>query len=145
MQELPHRYEARAASGPDGDVRVSSGSLPGVLTQPPPEFGGPGDRWSPEALFMASVADCFVLTFRAVARASKLEWRALQCTAEGVLDRDSAGMRFTALQVRAELTIADATKQERALRLLEKAEHGCLITNSIAAPVQLETKVEIAS
>lgn len=145
MKDLPHRYEACAAAKPESDVRLTSAALPAVFTQPPPEFGGPGDRWSPEALFVASVADCFVLTFRALARNSKLEWRALECTAQGVLDRDEKGMRFTELHIRAELTIADAGKRERALRLLEKAEHGCLITNSVTALVHLETKVDVVS
>jgi hypothetical protein len=36
---------------------------------------------------MASVIDCFALTFRAIARASKFKWTRLDCRAEGTLDR----------------------------------------------------------
>ena len=38
-------------------------------------------------LLIAAVADCFILTFRAVARASRFEWISLGCTVDGVLDR----------------------------------------------------------
>jgi organic hydroperoxide reductase OsmC/OhrA len=55
---------------PAGDVTVCSARLPDLAIAPPAEFEGPGDRWSPETLLCASVANCFILTFRAYARAS---------------------------------------------------------------------------
>jgi hypothetical protein len=36
---------------------------------------------------VAAVADCFALTFRAVAKASQLQWTKLLCDADGTLDR----------------------------------------------------------
>jgi hypothetical protein len=33
----------------------------------PREFDGRGNQWSPESLLAAALADCFVLSFRAVA------------------------------------------------------------------------------
>ena len=43
------------------------------------EFGGPGDLWSPETMLAGAVAGCFILTFRAAARASSasIPWRKL--------------------------------------------------------------------
>jgi organic hydroperoxide reductase OsmC/OhrA len=31
------------------------------------QLGGPGGQWSPETLLVAAAAECFILTFRAVA------------------------------------------------------------------------------
>ena len=43
----------------------------------PVEFDGPGDRWSPETLLIAAIADCFILTFRAIACATRMDWQGL--------------------------------------------------------------------
>lgn len=141
MIDLPHRYSARAEAGTEGEIRIGSPKLTELVTAAPAEFGGPGDRWSPETLLVASVADCFVLTFRAVAKASKLEWRELRCDVEGVLDKAEGGMRFTAFHVRAVLHVPPGSDEKRARRVLEKAERGCLITNSLVAESQLAAEV----
>ena len=88
MQELPHRYNVGAAAGPEGPVELSSPGVPDLASAPPAEFGGPGDKWSPETLLVAAVADCFILTFKAIARASRFDWSNLSCQVEGVLDRE---------------------------------------------------------
>jgi organic hydroperoxide reductase OsmC/OhrA len=65
MKSFPHIYNVTASAMPDGDVELTADRLPFLLSAPPAEFGGPGDRWSPETLLAAAVGDCFVLTFRA--------------------------------------------------------------------------------
>ena len=87
MKNLPHRYKVEASANSQGSVAIASSGLETLSTAPPPQYGGPGDRWSPETLLVASVVDCFVLTFRAIARASSLVWVALRCEGEGELDR----------------------------------------------------------
>jgi len=143
VTDFPHHYRVRASGGATGDVELASEGLPSLTTAPPEQFGGPGDRWSPETLLVGAVADCFVLTFRAVARASKIEWSELDCDVEGVLDKAEGGTRFTELRVRASLQVPAGTDEERARRALEKAERGCLVTRSLLAESQLEAEVEI--
>lgn len=55
-------------------VPVTSTGLPDLETARPPEFDGPGGVWSPEALLVASNANCFILAFRGVSKAAKFEW-----------------------------------------------------------------------
>ena len=145
MVPFPHRYEASAAAAPEGQVTLTSGSLVPLTTASPAEFGGPGDRWSPETLLVGAVADCFVLTFRAVARASNLSWTSLACEAEGTLDRIERATQFTNFTVRARLVVPEGTDTALAERLLHKAETACLITNSLKASSHLEASVEIDS
>ena len=145
MQDLPHQYRVSAAAEVDGNVILKAENLPQLVSAPPAQFGGPGDQWSPEHLLVASVADCFILTFRAVAQASKLEWRNLEAAAEGVLERVDRVTRFTAITVCATLAVPAGTDVDKARRLLEKAEKGCLITNSLAVDVHLDTEVTVAN
>ena len=141
MHPYPHRYLSTARAGVDGEVELGSAGLANIASLAPVEFGGPGTRWSPETLLVAAVADCFVLSFRAVARASKLPWTHLECSTEGVLDRIEGVTRFTEMRTQATLTVPAGTDEALARRLLEKAEKVCLISNSLLASKHLETTV----
>ena len=145
MQDFPHRYTATALAKTDGEVTLESPRLSAIASAAPTEFGGPGNRWSPETLLVAAHADCFVLGFRAVAQASKLAWLSLRCEVEGTLDRVERVTQFTAFTVRASLTRPAGSDVERARSLLEKAEKVCLIANSLKAKATLEATVEVAS
>ena len=143
MTDFPHRYSVAAVAAAEDDVALESQGIPSLHSAPPAQFGGPGDRWSPETLLVAAVADCFVLTFRAVARASKLPWDSLRCEVEGTLDRVERVTQFTAFGLRASLRVPAGTDEEKATRLLARAEQSCLITNSLKADFHLETQVEV--
>lgn len=141
MQDYPHRYRVSASAGPAGDVTVASDGLPTLVSGPPIQFGGRGDQWSPETFLVAAIADCFILTFRAVARAAKFDWRGLDARIDGTLDRVDRVSRFTDYELHATLTVPAGTDQAKARTLLEKAEHGCLISSSLNAKVRLVTTI----
>lgn len=142
MQDFPHEYSAAALADEEGEVELESERLASLASAPPSEFGGPGDRWSPETLLVAAVADCFVLTFRAIARASKLPWVSIKCEVAGTLDRVERVTQFTEFQVRASLRVPAGTNEERAQRLLARAEETCLVTNSLKAKSHLSATIE---
>jgi len=141
MQDFPHHYAVTAAGTVDGDIELGAPRLATMRSASPAEFGGPGDRWSPETLLVGAVADCFDLTFRAVARASRLSWTSVRCEVDGTLDRIDRTTQFTALDIRARLDVPAGTDVDQARRVLEKAEHNCLISNSLKAAIHLETEV----
>jgi peroxiredoxin-like protein len=141
MHDYPHHYKVAAAAEPDGDVSLTGDGLESIPSAPPLQFGGPGDKWSPETLLVASVADCLILTFRAIARASKHSWISLKCEVEGTLQRRDGKTRFTDFVVHATLVVPQDTNEARAQRLLEKAEESCLITNSLSSATHLEATV----
>ena len=145
MQGFPHIYITESNGGSEGSTEVSARGLPSLACSAPAEFGGPGDQWSPETLLVASVANCFLLSFRAIANASKLDWDSLSCEVEGTLDRIDRATQFTEFKVNAELVIPAGTDQDKALRLLDKAEQTCLITNSLKAESHLTCNVIIAA
>ena len=145
MHEFPHHYKVEASAGPDGEATLSGDRLDAIPFASPVAFGGPGDRWSPETLLVAAVAGCFILSFRAIARASKLSWVSLKCEVDGTLERVEGAMKFTKFVVHATLDVPQETNEERAHRLLEKAEKSCLVTNSLSGETQLDAKVQKAS
>jgi peroxiredoxin-like protein len=144
MHPYPHHYTVRAQADATGDVALAAEGLPTLQTAPPAEFDGPGDRWSPETLLCAAVVDCFVLSFRSVARASRLEWHSLEASVEGKLDRVEGKSRFTEIVVQATLRVPAGTDEERAKKLMEKAEQVCLISNSLVAQRRVNPTVVVA-
>jgi organic hydroperoxide reductase OsmC/OhrA len=141
MHPYPHVYRVAAAGSPAGSVTVSSPQLPDMETAPPPEFDGPGGIWSPEGLLCAAVADCYILTFRAVSRGALLPWLKLECRVEGTLERVDGKAQFTRFANFVTLTVPLGTDVAKARSLLERAEHGCLIANSLRGVRTLEAQV----
>ena len=141
MQQLPHKYSVTAAAQASGDVALSAAGVPQMVSASPVQFGGPGDKWSPEDLLVAAVAGCFVLTFRAVARASKLPWTQLECGVEGTLERVAGLMQFSKFVTRAVLTVPGAVDTVLCERVLTQAEHGCLIANSLQGERSLQIEI----
>lgn len=144
MEALPHHYQVSGSATVDSHVALKADNLPEIITAPPAEFGGPGDQWSPEALLVGAVSDCFVLSFRAIARASRLEWLELHCETTGTLDRVERVTCFTRITVSAQLRVAAGTDIEKAEKLLHKAEASCLISNSLHAERSLNASVSVA-
>jgi organic hydroperoxide reductase OsmC/OhrA len=105
------------------------------------DFDGPGNAWSPEYLLVAAVEACFMFTFRAVARASKLDFLSLELSGGGTVDRKDGSTRFTEIVLKPRLKLPRGTDPERARRVLEKGKEACLVTASLSAPVRLETEI----
>ena len=144
MHPFPHRYIVNAAVRPGGDVPLSTEGVRIIESAPPKEFDGPGNQWSPESLLTAAVADCFVLSFRAIAAASKFAWVSLEARTEGTLDRVDGKMRFTRFDTHAKLQLPAGADVERAKKLLEKAELTCLVANSLNSERHLTVEVAAA-
>lgn len=141
---MAHQYNASATIDPESLVTIEIEGLASMQSGPPKEFGGSGEQWSPEDLLVAAVADCFVLSFKAVAAASKFQWTSLNCSATGTLDKVERAMQFTALNIKASLTVPQDADVDRAKALLEKSEKVCFITNSLKAEKTLEIEVNAA-
>jgi organic hydroperoxide reductase OsmC/OhrA len=144
MQEFPHHYAVAASGRTEGDVLLRADRLPGLPSASPAEFDGPGDCWSPETLLAGAVGDCLILTFRAVARASKLSWTSLRCDVTATLDRIDGVTQFTRFDVVAHLNVPAGTNEDLARRALEKAERNCLISNSLKGAIHLVPEIEVA-
>jgi organic hydroperoxide reductase OsmC/OhrA len=141
MHPFPHRYQVNIAAKPEGAFRLSSEGLPEIASMPPPEFDGPGGYWSPETLLLASLGDCTMLTFRAIAKASRFEWRELSADVRGLLERIDGNSRFTRIEIQVRLVVPAGADVAKAKSLLEKAEQGCPISNSLKAERHLECEV----
>ncbi len=124
----------------------------GVLSSPelrnqievatPPQFPkGVEGIWSPEHLFTSAVSSCFMTTFLSIAEKSKLEFSKFSCTAKGKLDQIDGKFAMSEIALEPVLTIHSESDRDKALKLLEKSETYCLISNSIKSKVILNPTI----
>lgn len=110
----------------------------------PPQFPkGISGIWSPEHLFTASVSSCLMTTFLAIAENFKLEFDHFSCESKGKLDKAEKGFQMTEIILYPVVTIHDESQRELALKVLNKSEKACLISNSIKSKITMEPKVEV--
>src|ERR1051326_5210899 len=76
-----------------------------------------------------------------VSRAARIEWVRLECRVEATLERAEGGSQFTRFVTFATLTIAEGTDPVKARALLERAEHSCLVSNSLRGARTLEAEI----
>jgi peroxiredoxin-like protein len=143
MEQLKHTYNI--------NLNWKEGRL-GTLSSPeldkdldvatPPQFpGGIEGVWSPEHLYVASLASCFMTTFLAIADYSGLKFDSLEIRSAGNLEKPEKKMMMTEITISPRLAIADESDKEKALRILEKAKKACLISNSVTSTVTLDPVV----
>ena len=110
----------------------------------PPQFDkGIPNIWSPEHLFTAAVSSCLMTTFLAISEYSKFEFISFKCGSKGILDKVDGKFAMTEVLLYPEVIISDESQRERALKILEKSEKACLISNSITSKVTMEPKITV--
>jgi peroxiredoxin-like protein len=109
----------------------------------PPEFpkGIPG-IWSPEHLFTAAVSSCFMTTFLAIAENSKLNFTHFSCTAKGKLESLDGKLMMSEVLLEPVVILKDEKDRDKAVRVLNKSEAACLISNSIKSKIALTSEIK---
>jgi peroxiredoxin-like protein len=138
------KVDAQWSGGRRGFVEGEP-EVPRIHFAAPPQFQGESGFWTPEHFFAAAAASCFVTTFRAIAEISKFEFVGLEVSAEGIVEKGEGGFQFTRITLRPLLTVARETDQERGVRLLEKAEHSCLVSRSLKSQIIMQPQVLVAA
>jgi peroxiredoxin-like protein len=142
--ETHHEYRVDAfGAGERNGVVQAEGIQPTISFSPPPEFQGEVGRWTPEHFLVAAVASCFVSTFEGMAQSSHFLFGSLRLSAEGVLDKETSGWRFSEFRLRPFVTVLKEEDRDLAIRLLEKAEKSCLIARSLQCKVALVPAVQV--
>lgn len=128
---------------PDVNFTATDGGRIEVATPPPFPKGMPG-IWSPEHLFTAAVSSCLMTTFLAIAENFKLEFTAFACIAKGKLEQVEGKYLMTEVMLQPEVILIKEEDRDKALKVLQKAEAACLISNSIKSTVVMNPIVHVA-
>ncbi len=111
----------------------------------PSEFGGTGNAWSPEHLFLGAVSSCFMTTFVAFAKKFRCEITNFECEAIGQIELINGKFKFTMINLYPKVFIPAASVKEKANLALEKTHKYCIISNSVNAPVFYHSTIVIST
>jgi organic hydroperoxide reductase OsmC/OhrA len=124
----------------DGDRRsiLTAGDRPALAAGPPEDFPhGEAERWSPEHLFLGSLASCTMLSFLAHADHAGVEVERYDASISGTITRRASDGRYAVVEVRLQPRVRVAGGQRQAAEgLTAKAERDCFISASTTADVQ---------
>ncbi|MTI39541.1 OsmC family peroxiredoxin [Fulvivirga lutimaris] len=124
------------------ELMAKNGACIEVAT--PPEFPkGIEGIWSPEHLFVSAVSSCLMTTFLAIAENSKLEFERFSCSANGKLEMVDGKYMMSEILLKPTVIIHHEEHTEKAIKVLEKSERACLITNSIKSKVTMEIDIQV--
>jgi organic hydroperoxide reductase OsmC/OhrA len=121
---------------------VSGAGKPTIPGSADPAFRGATDRWNPEEMLVASLAQCHML------------WYLVLCAKEGIIVTDyidhpsgtlvetpDGGGHFEEVVLQPQVTITTPEKMDRAIALHERAHDLCYVANSVNFDVRAEPTV----
>ncbi len=144
---LSHSYTVNLEWKEDRKGLLSAENIDPKLevATPPPFNKGLEGVWSPEHLFTSAVSSCLMTTFLAIAENSKLEFVSFRCEATGKLEQIDGKFLMSEIHLQPHLVIHREEDYAKAERILQKAEKGCLISNSITSKVVMEPTIMVAN
>ncbi len=108
----------------------------------PPQFAkGVEGVWSPEHLFVAAINSCLMTTFLAIAENSRLAFKTFHSKGVGKLELVEGRYLMSEVVLSPVLVVLNEADSEKALRVLQKAEAACLISNSVKTKVILQPTI----
>ncbi|WP_428965445.1 OsmC family protein [Micromonospora fluostatini] len=142
-----HRYDATVtwtgnhgtgtsayrAYGRDHDITTDG--RPTIPGSADPTYRGDTDRWNPEQLLVASLAQCHMLWYLHLCADAGVTVTHYTDHATGTMTAVDGTTRFTEVVLRPRVTVADPATVDTATRLHADAHAACYIANSVAFPV----------
>jgi organic hydroperoxide reductase OsmC/OhrA len=102
-------------------------------------FHGDRDRWNPEELLLAALADCHMLSYLYAAARAGVVVRGYTDAPTALLREDgTGGGAIVEAVLRPRVVVADASMLETAGELHAEASRLCFIASSVAFPVHHE-------
>jgi organic hydroperoxide reductase OsmC/OhrA len=144
--DITHHYEVKLNWESDRKGSMSSPVLhSNIEVATPPEFPkGMEGIWSPEHLLVAAVNSCLMTTFLAIAENFKFDFMGFESNADGKLEKVDGKYMISEIVLSPVLTILPGSDKEKALRILEKAEAACLVSNSVRSTIIFRPALKIA-
>ncbi len=116
----------------DNKVVISTGS---------PKDDVSANFQSPEDLFVASAAVCYMNGFVEFAKKMRIEFKSFECDATGKLEKVGRSFEITKIDMYAKIVIPSEDVKQKIERALELAAKYCFIGNSMKCPILHEIEV----
>ncbi len=140
-----HYYQVNVNWNKNRNGILTSNNLNEKITiATPPEFPkGEANIWSPEHYFVAAINGCLMTTFLAVAENFKLDFIDFESDAVGKLEMIDRKFVMSEVILNPVVTISNESQKALAIKVLEKSEKACLITNSVKSKIKMNITIKV--
>lgn len=128
----------------DRTNEVTADGPPPLPGSSDPAFRGAKDRWNPEQLLLAALAQCHLLAYLHLCADNGVVVVAYTDRARGTLRTRGGGGAFAEAVLAPRVTVATADMVERAQALHDDAHRACFIAASVNFPVRHEPVTVVA-
>lgn len=146
--ELSLQWQGNRGQGTTGyrdfgrEHEVRAPGKPPLAGSADPSFRGDPERWNPEELLVAALAQCHMLWFLHLAAVAGVVVTDYTDTPNGTMRMSSdGGGQFTEVVLRPVVTVVDPSMADKASGLHEDANAKCFIARSVNFPVRHEPEV----
>lgn len=130
------------------DHQITSSAALAISGSSAKIFHGNPECWNPEQLFLASIAQCHMLTFLFLAHRAGLKIQSYEdhVTGKIEMDADGIGGEFAKIQLAPKIVVECSNDKREAtletlLKLNEQTPRHCFIRRSVAVPVRAELSI----
>ena len=113
-----------------------------IYVSTPTEFKGSGKDWSPEHLFLGSVASCYMSTFLFFARKMQLYFNHMECKVSGEVDLVNGKYQFRTIHLYPTVYVDAALNTKAVEAVLLKTKEHCLVSNALSVPIEYHTAIK---
>jgi organic hydroperoxide reductase OsmC/OhrA len=115
---------------------VSSEGVATIFGSSDPSFRGDASRWNPEQLYLASISQCHMLVYLALAAKEGVTVLHYEDTATGLMveEEDGAG-QFESVTLHPVVVVSGASDPDLAESLHDRVADYCFIARSVKTPI----------
>jgi organic hydroperoxide reductase OsmC/OhrA len=129
----------------DRSYRIQVDGKPDLAGSSDRLFGGNGERYNPEDLFVAALSSCHLLSYLAICARNGVTVLGYEDDASGTMSiRPDGSGKFEEVTLRPIVTISSDSDEQRARGLHDEAHKQCFIASSVAIPVHHEAQIKVA-
>ena len=143
MDEHIYKVKVEWTEGKKGIVEGDDGKKIEIST--PADFGGPSGYWSPEELFVSSIASCLMTSFLYFVLKNNVKLISYENKAIGKVEKvekiEKKGYVFTDVEVEVTAKVDKDEDMDKIKTFLALAEKYCLISNSTDVKISVKNSV----
>jgi organic hydroperoxide reductase OsmC/OhrA len=145
MTELPKESHVKLLWTGEKSGRVQVEGRTEIMTGIPPDSNGTLQNYTPEELFVAAGAVCFMNSFVYFTKKMHIEFKSFEVNSVGILEQVDRSYEVTQINSKAKLVIESEDLRKKFERALELGAKYCFVSNSMKCPTHHENEIIVES
>ncbi len=126
-----------------GELRLEG--KPNLPLSSPTVFGGLSNYYTPQELFVSSIATCYLTTFMTIYKRMKEDIQDYKIKGVGIIERvPEGGWRFSKIVITLFITIPKSGSKMKIKKAVDLSHKYCMVSRSVNCQIHLESIIQFA-